>query len=842
MNGRDERDPAVAARDGGGLGTAPELRELQEMLARYRLDLAAERARGRRLLAEAFRREEELRKALEAARRREGELEGEVRRLEDLVEQTRLALESETGRLKEALVAAREEVEAWKRSHEAAQEGIRHLQGELARWSGSKLGRLASRYWRVRERLAGMVRRRLPSGGEGPSAGGESVAGAAREGAGSRRPGPRRSTIAVPPGFPARPRGAYDVVVFSIIDWDFRFQRPQQLALQFGRHGHRVFYLSTSKVLEKKRVPAELVSKAPGVAEVVLGASRRLDIYGGRLTGEDVETLLESLVALAGELAMGDVVAMVQIPFWEPLAVRLREVLGWHVVYDCMDEWSNFPGFGDEVLKLEPRLAAESDLTVVSGETLVAKFEDLAPRVLLAKNAVDLTHYETYYGPNGLLEGMSRPIVGYFGALASWVDVPLLEKMSERFPQVQFVLAGGVFDVDLSNLEVRPNVHLLGQRPYEEMPRLLWHFDVCMIPFQINEITHATNPVKLYEYCYSGKPIVAPRLRELEPFADVCYLSETHEEFLGHLEAALAEPMDDPRREQRREVAASNDWSERYGAIHAALRDGFPLVSVVIVTYGGLEHTRRCLESLEAETWPRMEIIVVDNASPDGTPQFLEDYARDRAHVQVLLNSENRGFAAANNQGLERARGEVLVLLNNDTVVPPGLLGRLVRKLRSDPSIGLLCPTTNFCGNEALVEADYEGLADLPAAASRRAAAFAGQELELSVAAMYCVALRREVFERVGLLDEEFGIGMFEDDDYSLRVREAGFRVVCAEDAYVHHVGQASFATLSREAYEALWKKNQAYFEKKWGRPWQPHTTRSGVEPVSSKVGGRQGR
>ena len=82
---------------------------------------------------------------------------------------------------------------------------------------------------------------------------------------------------------------------------------------------------------------------------------------------------------------------------------------------------------------------------------------------------------------------------------------------------------------------------------------------------------------------------------------------------------------------------------------------------------------------------------------------------------------------------------------------------------------------------------------------------------------MYCVALRREVFQAVGPLDEAFGIGMFEDDDYSLRVRRAGWRVACAEDAYVHHVGQGSFQSLAREEYEALWSRNQAHYEKKWG-------------------------
>ena len=165
-----------------------------------------------------------------------------------------------------------------------------------------------------------------------------------------------------------------------------------------------------------------------------------------------------------------------------------------------------------------------------------------------------------------------------------------------------------------------------------------------------------------------------------------------------------------------------------------------------------------------------------------------------------------------------------------------------MRHLERDPSIGLLCPTTNFCGNEARVEPGYPvgGALDvgaLTAYASRRAAEHRGRVFDIGVAAMYCVASRRAVLEDVGPLDEAYGIGMFEDDDFAVRMRQKGYRVACAEDAYVHHVGQGAFRKLSPEAYNALWKKNQAYFEKKFGVAWTKHTPREGVSAVASKVG-----
>src|SRR5262249_59349924 len=99
------------------------------------------------------------------------------------------------------------------------------------------------------------------------------------------------------------------------------------------------------------------------------------------------------------------------------------------------------------------------------------------------------------------------------------------------------------------------------------------------------------------------------------------------------------------------------------------------LVSIVVVTYGGAELTRDCLESLARETWPRLEIIVVDNASSDATPALLRDAAAKDRRIRTIFNAENRGFAAANNKGIAASRGGIVILLNNDTVVPPGRVG-----------------------------------------------------------------------------------------------------------------------------------------------------------------------
>ena len=771
----------------------------------------------------------------------------------------------------EASIAQRSrEVEDWQAAHDSARTGLEYYRSEFLRWQGSRLWRYGSVYWAWRARLSRVtivtamwhlgkrilrpLRRRPaaappqlaqpatapppPAQPAAPDPASRPVSSIAEIQAPHLRTPVEAPSPLLPDGFPAIPAGHYDVVVFSIIDWDFRFQRPQQIATQFARHGHRVLFLSTTAWLPPDGKAWELTRKTRNVCELKLRTPRALDIYGGKLCEEDLEALEQSLTELTVDLGIADAISLVQIPFWTPLAKRLAASLGWRVVYDCMDEWTNFPGFGDDVLQLEAELVRDADVTVVSADRLMTKHERTAHRIVLARNGVDLVHYEKIYGPNTLLGEVKHPVIGYYGALASWVDVPLLEKIADTYPDATIVLAGGHFDVDLEPIASRPNVRLLGQRPYFEMPQLLWNFDACVIPFLVNDITQATNPVKFYEYCWGGKPVVAPRLTELLPYKELCYLADNHKEFLAGLADALKEARDDPRRERRRQVARDNDWRERYRAIDAAVNAAYPLVSVVIVTFGGLELTKACLASLLGqETWPHLEVIVVDNGSLDDTVPYVESLAAADPRVRVVANGSNFGFAAGNNKGLAIATGDIFVLLNNDTVVPPGLLARMVAHLQRSAAIGLLCPTTNFAGNEAKVDPEYADLSGLPAFAARRGRQQAGRYFDIRVAAMYCVAMHRHVWEQVGPLDEAYGIGMFEDDDYAVRMRQAGLRVVCAEDAYVHHVGQGAFAKLSPQDYDRLWARNQAYYERKFGVVWQRHAPREAVSPVESKIG-----
>jgi len=257
---------------------------------------------------------------------------------------------------------------------------------------------------------------------------------------------------------------------------------------------------------------------------------------------------------------------------------------------------------------------------------------------------------------------------------------------------------------------------------------------------------------------------------------------------------------------------------------------GEPVASIVVVSFDSLAFTRLCVETVLAETGgPALELIIVDNGSSDGSRKYLEELAGCDARVTLLANGENAGFPAACNQGLAAARGSLLVLLNSDTIVPPGWLARLGAHLGAEAD--LVGPVTNRIGNEAEVPVSYETYGDFLREAADRAAKRRGEAIEIPTLTMFCLAMGREAWEAIGPLDESFGVGTLEDDDYSQRARRAGLRLRCAEDVLVHHFGEGSFGKLFGDgSYSRLLARNRRHFEQKWGEAWEPYRRRQAPE------------
>jgi GT2 family glycosyltransferase/2-polyprenyl-3-methyl-5-hydroxy-6-metoxy-1,4-benzoquinol methylase/Tfp pilus assembly protein PilF len=245
-------------------------------------------------------------------------------------------------------------------------------------------------------------------------------------------------------------------------------------------------------------------------------------------------------------------------------------------------------------------------------------------------------------------------------------------------------------------------------------------------------------------------------------------------------------------------------------AVPAAAPD-YGLTSIILLTHNQLAYTRQCVDSIRQYTDEPYELIVVDNASTDDT----RDYLRSLAGVRVIANADNRGFPAANNQGIRAAAGQQVLLLNNDTLVTTGWLRRLLRALHSDAKVGLAGPCSNCVSGEQQVPVRYDDLAGLDGFAWDWGKAHDGVLVDTDRLVGFCLLIRREVLDRVGPLDERFGLGCFEDDDYCLRALRAGYRAVIARDAFVHHFGGRTFAG-SGVDYAALMQHNQQLFRGKW--------------------------
>ena len=223
--------------------------------------------------------------------------------------------------------------------------------------------------------------------------------------------------------------------------------------------------------------------------------------------------------------------------------------------------------------------------------------------------------------------------------------------------------------------------------------------------------------------------------------------------------------------------------------------------SIVVLCYNGLEETTRpCLESVIANTTAvSYELIVVDNASADGTAEYLKTFVARHANVRLQLNDTNKGYAGGNNDGIRLAQGQYIVLLNNDTLVPGGWLERLLKLFDEQAGVGMVGPVTNSAGNEQRIELEGLNEKNYEEIAGAYVERQKGVWFTTEKLGFFCVAMRRTLPEKIGCLDEKFGIGMFEDDDYCIRAKKAGFTLAVAEDCFVYHKGSVSFSKLAVE-------------------------------------------
>lgn len=238
----------------------------------------------------------------------------------------------------------------------------------------------------------------------------------------------------------------------------------------------------------------------------------------------------------------------------------------------------------------------------------------------------------------------------------------------------------------------------------------------------------------------------------------------------------------------------------------------FEGTSIVIPTYNQLALVKQCIETIRWNTPEPYEIIVVDNASTDGTRAYLQ---RMSGELRFRVMDRNYGFSGAINAGLMMAKGRTIVLLNNDTLVTENWLGNMLRCLNSDESIGMVGPITNYISGIQMVKVPYDTLSEMPEFARRNNRPDPSRWRETDLLIGFCLLLRRDLFEEVGYFDEGFEIGNFEDNDYSVRVRLLGKKLMIAQDCFIHHIGSVSIKAVGDRMVKVN-NQNENFFNRKW--------------------------
>ena len=632
-----------------------------------------------------------------------------------------------------------------------------------------------------------------------------------------------------------------DIFVLSIIDWDFRFQRSQHLAIELANSGRRVFYFEMMRHAGDRSIAKirdnlyriRLSSRSIGY----------LQPYFGQADDEQKTAWFEEFCAICDVVqATAFKQVIVQHPYWWQFARSLPPEF--QLIHDCMDDISGFSNTDDFVLEMERDMTRNCDILVVSSDALHEKYKDIqAPRLI--RNAVNIEHLSndkaTNHGifkqnyPSLQLQLKSTPSadcevirIGYVGAIAEWFDADLVRQVAMKEPHYEFHLCGDVSSkgatAALSDLD---NVTMYGEIGYRDVPSFLRRMDVLIIPFKITPIIEACDPVKFYEYSAVGKPTVATPLPELNRVSDLVYLASSAEEFRQKIRNAFDRRGDRDFTSALQEYARRNTWHQRGRDFLEALED-FPLISVIVLSYGDAEFTKAAIRSLfeRGATYPNLEILVVDNGSPRAEVEKIRECAGKYRGVRVVENEVNLGFSKGNNVGLAQVQGEYVLMLNNDTYVAPGAAYAMARHLARNPKIGAVGSLTNNIGNEARIAVQYENMEQMRRTARQLTWGYRSRNFSVKALGYFAVMFRRRDLECFGLLPEAYGLGMFEDDDHSRTIQAKGYITAVAEDAFVHHHLSASFGTWDTDAKQALFERNRSIFERKWGA-WTPHEYRT---------------
>ncbi|WP_312162907.1 glycosyltransferase [Massilia timonae] len=327
-----------------------------------------------------------------------------------------------------------------------------------------------------------------------------------------------------------------DILIFPPIDWDYRYQRPQQIANGLASLGHRVFYIAPSFINSESFAPGSIYDiPHPGVFLIKLRCRYpHPQINRNILSNVQRDDLSDSINCAISDLAIVSPVVIIQNPVWNAIHIKCG---GTSKIYDCLDLISGFEATSPEMILAETELIRDADLLIASSPQLIdylkAEKPDSSPA--LVRNATS----EEFFTTKLPKLSVPYPTIGYLGAIENWFDTNLVKEIATLQPDWKIVLAGHPLSSIRLELEAFSNIIFLGEISARETPDLLASFDVAIIPFLTDGMTPFVNPVKVYEYLAAGRGVVACRMPELDQFEGFVLQADDAKDFCEKIVSIL---------------------------------------------------------------------------------------------------------------------------------------------------------------------------------------------------------------------------------------------------------------------------------------------------------------
>ena len=371
-------------------------------------------------------------------------------------------------------------------------------------------------------------------------------------------------------GLPAR---EHPLIVQSHLRWDFVWQRPQQLLSRFARKAPVLFIEEPIFLDDASRDRIEITMPLRNIVRAIprLRGEMRGD-YDAAIA--QVRELVLREIGPLGRLdgLFSNAVQWFYTPMPAPAMLGAFNEIG--VVYDCMDELSQFRGAPADLVRRERLLLANADVVFTGGYKLFTAKSAHHSNVHFFGCGVDVQHFSTARSSDTSIPADARfesPVAGYFGVIDERLDYELIRALAERHPELTVVMVGPTAKVDPDELPNAANIHWLGQRSYEELPRYVKGFDVCLMPFAINEATEYINPTKTLEYMAAGKPIVSTPVADVvRNFTPIVTVADNVDDFVAAV-MRDASSSDETRIADGIEMASHSSWESIVGKMRALI-------------------------------------------------------------------------------------------------------------------------------------------------------------------------------------------------------------------------------------------------------------------------------